>query len=139
MRKLLKSKKALSPVVAAIILIAVTVAVSIAVAAWMGSLTIGFMETTELTITDLDFTIGDVSTGRIVVHVTNSGTSSFTVDRIRVNGEIDSTWSSGTSDTMAPSTSETFTITQTVAAGNKYAVTLYKIDGTMVGAYTDTA
>jgi len=35
MKKLLKSKKALSPVVAAIILIAVTVAVSIAVAAWM--------------------------------------------------------------------------------------------------------
>jgi len=33
------SKKALSPVVAAIILIAVAVVVSIAVAAWMGSLT----------------------------------------------------------------------------------------------------
>ncbi|MGQ9565095.1 MAG: archaellin/type IV pilin N-terminal domain-containing protein, partial [Candidatus Bathyarchaeales archaeon] len=37
MRKLFKSRKALSPVVAAIILIAVTVAVSIAVAAWMGA------------------------------------------------------------------------------------------------------
>ena len=49
MKKFLKSKKALSPVVAAIILIAVTVAVSIAVAAWMGSMTIGFMETSELT------------------------------------------------------------------------------------------
>ena len=38
MKKLFRSKKALSPVVAAIILIAVTVAVSIAVAAWMLSL-----------------------------------------------------------------------------------------------------
>ena len=57
MKKLLKSKKALSPVVAAIILIAVTVAVSIAVAAWMGSLTINFMDsTTELAITGIDFT-----------------------------------------------------------------------------------
>ena len=53
MRKLLKSKKALSPVVAAIILIAVTVAVSIAVAAWMGSLSMGFMETKELTISSI--------------------------------------------------------------------------------------
>ena len=51
MKKLLKSRKALSPVVAAIILIAVTVAVSIAVAAWMGALTFTFMRTEELSIT----------------------------------------------------------------------------------------
>lgn len=137
MRKLLKSKKALSPVVAAIILIAVTVAVSIAVAAWMGSLTIGYMETSELTITDVDFNIGNP--GSIVVHVTNSGTSSFTVKNVRVNGEIASTWSSGTSDTVAPGASETFTITQAVAAGSKYAVSLYDIDGTLVGAHIATA
>ena len=139
MRKLLKSKKALSPVVAAIILIAVTVAVSIAVAAWMGSLTIGFMETSELTIIGVDFTIGDASTGRIAVQVTNSGTSDFTVKNMRVNGEHASTWSSGTSDTVAPGTSETFTITQAVVAGNKYAVSLYDIDGTLIGAHTATA
>ena len=39
MKKLFRNKKVLSPVVAAIILIAVTVAVSIAVATWMGALT----------------------------------------------------------------------------------------------------
>ena len=48
MKRLLKSRKALSPVVAAIILIAVTVAVSIAVAAWMGALTFTFMKTEEI-------------------------------------------------------------------------------------------
>ena len=63
MKKFHKNKNALSPVVAATILIAVTVAVSIAVAAWMGSLTVGFMETSELTITDVDFTIGDAYDG----------------------------------------------------------------------------
>jgi len=139
MRKLLENRKALSPVVAAIILIAVTVAVAIAVAAWMGSLTIGFMETSELTIIGVDFTAGNATTGQIAVQVTNSGTSSFTVKNIRVNGELASTWSSGTSDTVAPSNSETFTITQAVAAGNKYAVSLYDIDGTLVGAHIATA
>jgi flagellin-like protein len=142
MKKLLKSKKGLSPVVAAIILIAVTVAVSIAVAAWMGSLTIGFMETSELTITDVDFIHGDAIDGRIFVYVTNSGTSSFTVKNIRVNGEIKdlADWSSGSPDnTVAPGDPETFTITQTVEAGNKYAVSLYDMDGTLVGAYTATA
>ena len=39
---ILRSQRALSPVVASIILIAVTVAVSIAVAAWMGALTFNF-------------------------------------------------------------------------------------------------
>jgi len=56
--KILKSKKALSPVVASIILIAVTVAVSIAVAAWMGALTFTFMGTEELKITNIEFLTG---------------------------------------------------------------------------------
>lgn len=134
-----KNKKALSPVVAAIILIAVTVAVSIAVAAWMGSLTIGFMQTSELTITDVDFVIDDSENGQIIVYVTNSGTSYFTVNRIRVNGENAITWDSEISETVAPGTSEIFTITQEVSAGNKYAISLYDIDGTMIGAHTATA
>ena len=138
MKKFLKSKKALSPVVAAIILIAVTVAVSIAVAAWMGSLTIGFMDSTsELTIIGIDFTYGEP--GNITVHVTNSGTSYFTVRNVRVNGELSSSWSSGTSDTVDPGESETFTITHTVTAGSKYSVAFYDIDGTLVGAYMATA
>ncbi len=53
--KILKSKKALIPVVASIILIAVIVAVSIAVAAWMGALTIGFMGSSSVTITNVQF------------------------------------------------------------------------------------
>ena len=44
MKNFRRSRKALSPVIASIILIAVTVAVSIAVAAWMGALTIRFIE-----------------------------------------------------------------------------------------------
>jgi flagellin-like protein len=55
MKNFRRSKKALSPVVASIILIAVTVAVSIAVAAWMGALTIGFMGTEEVRITNVEF------------------------------------------------------------------------------------
>ena len=46
-RKFKKNAKALSPVVASIILIAVTVAVSVVVAAWMGGMTIGLMGNAE--------------------------------------------------------------------------------------------
>jgi len=103
------------------------------------SATIAFMDTKELTITDVDFTIG--TPGCIAVNVVNSGTSSFTVNNIRVNGEIMdlADWSSGSSDTLAPGAPETFTITHTVVAGNKYAVSLYDMDGTLIGSYTATA
>jgi P pilus assembly chaperone PapD len=78
---------------------------------------------------------------RARVNVTNSGTSSFTVRNIRVNGEMTdlTDWSSGSSDTVAPGDSETFTITHTVLPGSKYAVSLYDIDGTLVGADISTA
>ena len=144
MRKLLKNKKALSPVVAAIILIAVTVAVSIAVAAWMGSLTIGFMETTELTITDMAFSAG--STGTITCSVTNSGTSSATISAIRVNGAsialtgTGAGTATGTLTYAAGASASDLVITlTTVSAGNKYAVSLFANDGTLIGSYTATA
>ena len=86
MKKLLKSKKALSPVVAAIILIAVTVAVSIAVAAWMGSLTFTFMETEEIVITSLEFEAG-VANGTITVNARNTGTTDVIIISATVNGE----------------------------------------------------
>ncbi|MGD9131893.1 MAG: DUF4352 domain-containing protein [Candidatus Bathyarchaeota archaeon] len=139
MRKLLKSKKALSPVVAAIILIAVTVAVSIAVAAWMGSLTIGFMETSELTITQMTF---DETANNITLAITNSGTSDVTISMIKVNGNTVASGSISGTLTYAAGDSATdleLTYSSGITAGNKYSVNLFTTDGTLVGSYTDTA
>jgi len=82
MKRLLRSRKALSPVVAAIILIAVTVAVSIAVAAWMGALTFTFMGTEALTISELTWT--GPNTGFDLV-IDNTGTKDLTITQIQVN------------------------------------------------------
>ena len=81
MKNFRRSKRALSPVVASIILIAVTVAVSIAVASWMGALTIGFMDTEQLQITGMNFP----SAGSVAVELKNSDTSPITVNEIHVN------------------------------------------------------
>ena len=145
MRKLLKSKKALSPVVAAIILIAVTVAVSIAVAAWMGSLTIDLMEQKELTITQMTFTAGSSTNGTIAATVSNTGTTDLTIAIVKVNGETMATsgssdvWAATGSATVADGGTEIVTITTTVTAGNKYSVNMFTTDGTMIGSYTATA
>jgi len=81
--KTLKSRKALSPVVASIILIAVTVAVSLAVAIWMGALTTGFMGGTEqLRITDVSY---DKASNKVYIQVTNTGEGTVTIIDVRID------------------------------------------------------
>jgi flagellin-like protein len=81
MRNFRRSKKALSPVIASIILIAVTVAVSLAVATWMGSLTIGLMVTEQLQITSVGFPSG----GTVTVALKNLGTNPITITAVHIN------------------------------------------------------
>jgi flagellin-like protein len=81
--KTLKNVKALSPVVASIILIAVTVAVSIAVAAWMGALSFGFMGSGE------SLQVGTPygwSSTNVTVYATNTGGGIINVTNFRVSG-----------------------------------------------------
>ena len=133
LRKIRKNDKALSPVVASIILIAVTVAVSIAVAAWMGALTVGFMDTKTVTITNVAF----ANDNEITVSVKNTGTSNVTITSAKVNGVV---------ATIAPNPSTVGTglpadimITSAYTAGNAYKIDLYDSNGQLVGAYQATA
>jgi flagellin-like protein len=81
--KILKNRKALSPVVASIILIAVTVAVSIAVAAWMGALSFGFMGSGESLQVGTPYGWNSTS---VTVNVANTGGGIVTIKYFRVTG-----------------------------------------------------
>jgi len=85
-RKFKKNAKALSPVIASIILIAVTVAVSVVVAAWMGGLTLGFMGNAEqASITNVSFvTVG--TTLEMNATVINTGTNAVTISSATIDG-----------------------------------------------------
>ena len=101
--KILKSKKALSPVVASIILIAVTVAVSIAVAAWMGALTFSFMAGGE------QLQVGNpwgwnLTANTVYLNVTNNGGSSIVLNTVRIGSSIATFTAPYTSDTSSPDT-----------------------------------
>ena len=87
LRKMRKNAKALSPVVASIILIAVTVAVSIAVAAWMGALVVGQMSTEEAKVTSIVW-----GTDTVTLTVRNTGTTDILITEAYVNGEADTTF-----------------------------------------------
>ncbi|HVP27112.1 MAG TPA: archaellin/type IV pilin N-terminal domain-containing protein [Candidatus Bathyarchaeia archaeon] len=135
--KVLKSKKALSPVVASIILIAVTVAVSIAVAAWMGALTIGFMGSSSITITDTRFypTSGSGSPSNYInITLKNTGTKTVTINQIKINNAIKNTLVGNL--TLVPGDSGRVIRISNVdwVNGNPYKIDLYDTSGNAVGS-----
>jgi flagellin-like protein len=138
MKKLLKSKKALSPVVAAIILIAVTVAVSIAVAVWMGSLSFNFMSTEQLTITGVTF--GPANT-TITARVLNTGTVDVIISGATVTGNGVNSVSVAVPVNIGEGVAEDVNITITDGAWSPtylYNIEIVSTKGN-VFAYSDTA
>jgi archaeal type IV pilus assembly protein PilA len=146
-RKIRHDAKALSPVVASIILIAVTVAVSIAVAAWMGGMTIGFMGSSSMTVTNVDFSTPD----QIGIALKNTGTKTVTIAAVRINNQVipdlaaGSTWTSNsTAPAYALNAGETATLTLTDALaawinGNAYKIDLYDGSNQVVGSTQSNA
>jgi flagellin-like protein len=153
MRKLLRSKKALSPVIAAIILIAVTVAVSIAVAAWMGALTFTFMGTEQLSFTNIQWKSSSPYSW-VALTVKNTGTTSLTLNQVKINNYLNITtgWTTTAGITLTPNLSTTLNITgsgwtgtgagltgSNFAAGAYYAFTVTTVKNNPFGPYTATA
>jgi flagellin-like protein len=146
--KILKSKKALSPVVASIILIAVTVAVSIAVAAWMGALTIGFMGTEQLNILDVRY---DEDNRKVYIDVSNTGGGTITINDVRIDDITYKNFNSTTNEksinpslpcALSKGNSTTFTIVfekWPFTSGVKYYFKVVTAKGNQFGPYEKTA
>src|ERR1700690_2107343 len=132
LRKIKKNSKALSPVVASIILIAVTVAVSVVVAAWMGGMTIGLMGSAEqVSITNV--ALPDANTIQVLVQ--NAGGTQGTINSAFINGvavipfnPVGVQKSSQTVITFVNPSNATFTLT----AGTSYTIKLITAKGTSV-------
>jgi archaeal type IV pilus assembly protein PilA len=131
-RKFKKNAKALSPVVASIILIAVTVAVSVVVAAWMGGMTIGLMGSAEqVSITNVAFP----DSNTIQVMVMNAGGTDAVINSAFINGAgvadfqaVTVLKSSSTVISFVNDGNATFTLT----SGTSYTIKLITAKGTSV-------
>ena len=140
-RKFRKNAKALSPVIATIILIAVTVAVSVVVAAWMGALTIGFMGRSEqASITNTQY----VSSTIVNATVQNTGSATVTIVGAYIDGKavafVGYPAGSGTaSSSIAKGTTSVFELTSGSAFVNtaQYTIKLMTAKGnTLTTTYT---
>jgi len=133
MKKLLKSRKALSPVVAAIILIAVTVAVSIAVAAWMGALTFTFMKTESIEWpTSAEFEgISGAADNYVNVTIRNTGSVKLYLNVAKINGVEKTTTVPVTPIPIEPDASQEIRISSVVwNEGYSYEIRFIATSGT---------
>jgi flagellin-like protein len=132
----MKDKKALSPVVASIILIAVVVAVSLAVATWMGSMSFNFMKVDEMGVTSHSWA-SDVS--YVDLTVKNLGTSKITLSDVEVNGVSASNVSivSG-EETLEAGETAIVRVTDSFKASTKYKFTVVTASSTKI-VYIATA
>jgi hypothetical protein len=118
----------------------VTVAVSVAVAAWMGGMTVGFMETEELKITNVQFDDQTTGSNTITLTLSNTGTTSVVIDQALVDN--DATATSGftiyaedgvTEATSIPKNAKGYTIVLDLVAdivsGNSYAMKIVSTKG----------
>jgi archaeal type IV pilus assembly protein PilA len=123
-RSINKNAKALSPVVASIILIAVTVAVSVVVAAWMGGMSIGMMGQAEQgSITNVAFT----GTNTVIATVSNTGQANMNFTNVYVNGIVIGAGSvsptlASTGVAKGASQSYTLTLTANWQSGTTYDI-----------------
>ncbi len=117
LRKMRKNAKALSPVVASIILIAVTVAVSIAVAAWMGALVVNQMDTEQIQMGAPSFTADSVT-----LSVKNSGTSPLVISHVYINGDEVTPTSPTLPFTLNENVIQTFDLPYTITTGDNYEI-----------------
>jgi len=136
--KILKNSKALSPVVASIILIAVTVAVSIAVAAWMGALSFNFMGTEQLQFTNYAWGASDAYMN---FTVKNTGSSDLSIQEVRVDGNTPTSLSPAltTPYPLTKGSSVTFKVTNTFLPGVQYEFSVITTKGNIFGPYIKSA
>jgi hypothetical protein len=83
--RILKNKRALSPAISGIILVAVSVTYAFVAASWLGEITLNVMSLEELKITDCewaqDFSHADLT-------IKNIGTQAATLNSIQVNRRL---------------------------------------------------
>jgi hypothetical protein len=119
----------------------VTVAVSIAVAAWMGALTFGNMGTSTIKITAVAFSgVSEVGNNTIILTMKNDGTKQVTIGAVKVNHNLCSF--NGTTSLASGDIGKTLTVwmgSSFWTNGNDYQVDLFDSNGQGVGSTQEKA
>ena len=137
MRRLLKDKRGISPVITTVILVAVGIALAVAIGLWMSGLVATFTRFEKLEITSAYAVSNpDGKTWTAYITVNNTGSADATITTIMINGIPNSDWKTGA--TIASDTTySTLPCSVSVGSGAKFKITLTK--GSTIGSTTLTS
>ena len=86
-REIIRIRKALSPVIATVILVSVTIVVAVAVAYWMGGIAGLYTRFEKMEITSC-YAVKDANGNyNVTVQLRNSGSADATIDYVLINGK----------------------------------------------------
>ena len=118
-RKIIRNRKAISPVIATVILVAVAISVSIAVAYWMGGIAGQY---TKFEKVEIQSAVCTVSNGNwtVAMKLKNTGTATTTlisafindveVDQYGASGIVSNSWATTMTETTSITSGQTITI-----------------------------
>ena len=95
-RNFVDDKRAVSAVIATVIIVAVTIAIAIAVAYWMGGLATIFTRFEKIEVKSAYVTKSSNGTYTVTVNFVNTGATQTTIDSVMLNGvPSDAGWTNG--------------------------------------------
>ena len=120
------SKRAVSPVIATVILVAIAITISVAVAYWMGGISGSFTKFEQVEIQNGVCTMDGSSNWVITITLKNSGTTSATITNVFVNDVEVSTYGavSATAGAITSSIDPTLSTT-TMSSGASTTITVW--------------
>jgi flagellin-like protein len=131
---MLRKKRALSPVIATVILLAVVIAVAIATVAWMSGLTFSFMDIEELRITNEHW---GPECSYVDLTLQNRGTSTIAINSVTVNSQSTTFAFISGSETIEAGESAVVRITQTFVPQGKYSIAFSTMKGNSFFSYLE--
>jgi hypothetical protein len=131
---MLRTKRALSPVIATVILLSVVIAVAIATVAWMSGLTFSFMDIEELRITNEQW---GPECSYVDLTLQNRGTSNIAINSVTVNSQSTTFAFISGSETIAAGESAVVRITQTFIPQGKYSIAFSTMKGNSFFSYLE--
>jgi flagellin-like protein len=90
-----KDKRALSPVIATVILISVTIVVAVSVAYWMGAIASGYTSFEQIELPSTYAQVVNATTWKITIDLRNTGSAAATLDSVFLNAVPLKDYSSG--------------------------------------------
>ena len=129
----MNARKGISPVLATVIIIAVTLVIAIGVIGWIMGIWGSFGTTESLQVYPDSYINASATTPALNLHIKNTGTASAVIYKVEIVGAADTV---STTITIAPGqdTTVSITLTGTYTPGTYYTVKIYTQAGNIYTA-----